>query len=762
LGLADWLQTKAEKLRYITYRLDQENGFDVRVFLVAASGFLTDSYILFVTNTVIPSIIYVYMHDKPDKAATFELWMNLSTLIGSIVGQIVFGILADIYGRTSLYGWELVIVIFATFNFAFTSEGVVPVVGAASLDLRTAFYCWRFLTGVGIGAEYPLSAVLTTEWASVDNRGQMVAAVFAMQPLGQLSAALAGLSAIGIVARIYDVQGDIKHSGTMYTESSRVAIDRVWRGVVLFGAIPSLIALLFRFYLPDPGRYTLEVQEDLDRAVNDTVTEIEKKNVLWRWTRSFWPWTKYSTENEDPIHFQGHEPRRDTDETADTGSTQLAESKHNVQSLTDLWTYLWEERNWTLLFGTCATWFLLDVVFYGLGISSPPTLAVVWASRPAPFSGVERIGPWNPDPTNPDDTIVDVLRRNSKRLIYTSVIGSLVGSMALILTINRVRRKGLLKWSFLVIAVFLFATGLSMRFAFASKNWRVTCAFYVICQVLFNYGKLPNTCSAPAAKTNGYAGPNTLTFLIPAEIFPTRYRCTLHGLSAASGKFGSVLIQWILHEVIRKESDQNTFHGKAMKLSWILIAFSIFMTLGFPITMIFLPEVQHGQRHESKTTLDKITFHVAMVLTFPIRYFLPNWKYEDRTLEDKTLEALAPGVYAAENDHPEVLGALWFRNHWPSFLSWRHWRRDQEDGNIRNLSLSDISQVSADERPDNDTLRGPPPLSTGPPSLVDAGRPSSDRERSQSLAGSTGTVESVSEGPSAASVPQLSQVSSAM
>ena len=52
-------------------------------------------------------------------------------------------------------------------------------------------------------------------------------------------------------------------------------------------------------------------------------------------------------------------------------------------------------------------------------------------------------------------------------------------------------------------------------------------------------------------------GPNAITFIvspptihcpcslaqIPAEIFPTRYRCTCHGFSAAAGKLGSVLVQ---------------------------------------------------------------------------------------------------------------------------------------------------------------------------------------------------------------------------
>jgi PHS family inorganic phosphate transporter-like MFS transporter len=36
-------------------------------------------------------------------------------------------------------------------------------------------------------------------------------------------------------------------------------------------------------------------------------------------------------------------------------------------------------------------------------------------------------------------------------------------------------------------------------------------------------------------------GPNATTFLIPAEVFPTRVRGTAHGISAASGKAGALL-----------------------------------------------------------------------------------------------------------------------------------------------------------------------------------------------------------------------------
>ena len=36
-------------------------------------------------------------------------------------------------------------------------------------------------------------------------------------------------------------------------------------------------------------------------------------------------------------------------------------------------------------------------------------------------------------------------------------------------------------------------------------------------------------------------GPNATTFIIPAECFPTSWRTTAHGISAASGKAGAIL-----------------------------------------------------------------------------------------------------------------------------------------------------------------------------------------------------------------------------
>jgi MFS transporter, PHS family, inorganic phosphate transporter len=40
-------------------------------------------------------------------------------------------------------------------------------------------------------------------------------------------------------------------------------------------------------------------------------------------------------------------------------------------------------------------------------------------------------------------------------------------------------------------------------------------------------------------------GPNVTTFVIPGEVFPTRYRSTGHGFSAACGKLGAIVAQYI-------------------------------------------------------------------------------------------------------------------------------------------------------------------------------------------------------------------------
>jgi PHS family inorganic phosphate transporter-like MFS transporter len=77
-------------------------------------------------------------------------------------------------------------------------------------------------------------------------------------------------------------------------------------------------------------------------------------------------------------------------------------------------------------------------------------------------------------------------------------------------------------------------------------------------------------------------GPNTTTFVIPGEAFPTRYRSTSHGISAASGKLGAIVAQ-VGFSQLQNIGGPNAF------VKHLLEIFAFFMLTGVFSTML-LPE----------------------------------------------------------------------------------------------------------------------------------------------------------------------------
>jgi PHS family inorganic phosphate transporter-like MFS transporter len=125
---------------------------------VAGSGFFTDSYNLFATNVILPSLAFIYWSSDPN--SDHETAINAITLAGSLLGQLIFGFLADRFGRRKLYGLELIVVIFGTLGLCQSSAGYHE----SSMSILGWILFWRFFVGLGIGAEYPLSAVITAEF----------------------------------------------------------------------------------------------------------------------------------------------------------------------------------------------------------------------------------------------------------------------------------------------------------------------------------------------------------------------------------------------------------------------------------------------------------------------------------------------------------------------------------------------------------------------------------------------------------------------
>ena len=89
--------------------------------------------------------------------------------------------------------------------------------------------------GVGVGGDYPLSAIITSEFAATRIRGRMMACVFSAQGYGQFLAALIGY--ISVMA----LKSDIINGPTTYDK-----VDLAWRILIGLGAVPGAIALYFR------------------------------------------------------------------------------------------------------------------------------------------------------------------------------------------------------------------------------------------------------------------------------------------------------------------------------------------------------------------------------------------------------------------------------------------------------------------------------------------------------------------------------------
>lgn len=82
--------------------------------------------------------------------------IKVSTSGGTVIGQLVFGWLADIVGRKKMYGLELMIIIAATLAQALSSESY-------SMHIVGILCFWRVIMGIGIGGDYPLSSIITSE-----------------------------------------------------------------------------------------------------------------------------------------------------------------------------------------------------------------------------------------------------------------------------------------------------------------------------------------------------------------------------------------------------------------------------------------------------------------------------------------------------------------------------------------------------------------------------------------------------------------------
>jgi PHS family inorganic phosphate transporter-like MFS transporter len=120
-------------------------------------GFFTDSYDIFAINLAIQMLgISFWQSDGSIVPTNVQTAVKAATSGGAVIGQLGFGWLADVIGRRKMYGVELATIISATLAQSLTSP-------SPAMSMTGLLIFWRVVMGIGIGGDYPLSAIITSE-----------------------------------------------------------------------------------------------------------------------------------------------------------------------------------------------------------------------------------------------------------------------------------------------------------------------------------------------------------------------------------------------------------------------------------------------------------------------------------------------------------------------------------------------------------------------------------------------------------------------
>ena len=213
--------------------LDEQklNAFHWRTIAVTGLGVFCDGYDISSIALVLTPALATYHVTGADDVANVKGWLTAAALIGSMVGSLIFGALAQ-RGRKRFYGLDAMILGLAALGQAFMPNWI-------------ALVACRFILGIGVGADYVLSPTIMAEHANRADRGKAIGLGFGtMWPIGALTAALFKL----------------------LLDSFHVPPEVVWKVVLAGGAVPALGVMYFRRAMPESPRFLARVAADQAKA----------------------------------------------------------------------------------------------------------------------------------------------------------------------------------------------------------------------------------------------------------------------------------------------------------------------------------------------------------------------------------------------------------------------------------------------------------------------------------------------------------------
>jgi PHS family inorganic phosphate transporter-like MFS transporter len=179
----------------------------------------------------------------------------------------------------------------------------------------------------------------------------MMGSVFAMQGIGQFAAGIMSLIVTsGFKQSLLTADAVNECSGVC-----GIAVDKMWRIIIGFGAVPGCIALYYRLTIPETPRYTFDVSRDVVKGGSDVKAYLSS------------------------------EPEGHPDEITRVAAMQDAAPRMEIPkaSWSDFCTHYGQWKYGKVLLGTAGSWFFLDVAFYGVGLNNATILTAIGYAKGA-------------------------------------------------------------------------------------------------------------------------------------------------------------------------------------------------------------------------------------------------------------------------------------------------------------------------------------------------------------------------------------------
>ena len=204
-----------------------DRGYRRRALVAAAVGYGLDGFDLLILSFALSGIITSFGLSDVQAGS-----LSTITLLGAVVGGIVFGALADRHGRVRVLTWT--VLIFAVFTG-------LSALAQGYWDLAA----YRFIAGIGIGGEFGIGMALAAEAVRADQRARATSWVGVGFQLGVFAAAIVSAPVIALWG---------------------------WRALFVIGLFPAIFAFIIRRGIDEPEAF-VKAQKDTEKLAEDADRE---------------------------------------------------------------------------------------------------------------------------------------------------------------------------------------------------------------------------------------------------------------------------------------------------------------------------------------------------------------------------------------------------------------------------------------------------------------------------------------------------------